>query len=84
MEAMDPDAIRTALPREPIAGSVAADRLAEALGTPNQAGERANVTAFEEWAEFEEHFGKRSCRARARQLRLPLRIDLPPRGCPVD
>ncbi|WP_328419439.1 hypothetical protein [Streptomyces sp. NBC_00443] len=33
-------------PRKPIAGSVAADRLAEALGTPNQAGERADVAAF--------------------------------------
>ncbi|MDQ0780114.1 hypothetical protein QF026_008580 [Streptomyces aurantiacus] len=30
-----PDAILTAFPREPIAGSVAADRIADALGTPN-------------------------------------------------
>jgi hypothetical protein len=31
VEAMDADAIRTALPREPIPGSVAAGRIAEAL-----------------------------------------------------
>jgi hypothetical protein len=48
VEAMDPDAIRAAFPREPIAGSVAADRIADALGTPNPTsyGERSNVTAF--------------------------------------
>ncbi|MFD4561645.1 hypothetical protein ACFWP5_46300 [Streptomyces sp. NPDC058469] len=48
VEAMDADAIRTALPREPIAGSVAADRIAVTLGTPNsiEHGERAHVTAF--------------------------------------
>ncbi|MGW2331630.1 hypothetical protein ACWC5C_38595 [Streptomyces sp. NPDC001700] len=48
VEAMDPDEIRSAFPREPIAGSAAADRIAEALGSPNPAvyGERANVTAF--------------------------------------
>jgi hypothetical protein len=45
---MDADAIRAAIPREPIAGSVAADRIAVALGTPHPTGygERANVTAF--------------------------------------
>ncbi|WP_425508876.1 hypothetical protein [Streptomyces malaysiensis] len=45
---MDTDAIRAAIPHEPIAGSVAADRIAVALGTPNPTayGQRANVTAF--------------------------------------
>ncbi|MFE2693607.1 hypothetical protein [Streptomyces mirabilis] len=46
VEAMDPEAVRAALPRAPISGSVAADRIADALGTPNQAGEKANVTSF--------------------------------------
>lgn len=48
VEAMDADAIRAAIPREPIAGSVAANRIAVALGTPNpiEHGARANVTAF--------------------------------------
>ncbi|MFI1956241.1 hypothetical protein ACH437_31115 [Streptomyces xinghaiensis] len=42
---MDADAIR-AIPCEPIAGSIAADRIAVAPGTPNPAayGEQANVT----------------------------------------
>ncbi|MCQ8195060.1 hypothetical protein [Streptomyces rugosispiralis] len=45
---MDPHTVRAAIPREPIAGSIAADRIAEALGTPNPAayGQRSNVTAF--------------------------------------
>ncbi|MFB6881268.1 hypothetical protein ACFCY8_10580 [Streptomyces noursei] len=48
VEAMDAEAIRAALPRTPVAGCVAADRIAEALGTPNPtaSGERANVTSF--------------------------------------
>ncbi|MFE2985931.1 hypothetical protein [Streptomyces sp. NPDC059262] len=35
VEAMDADAIRASIPREPIGGSTAANRIAEALGTPN-------------------------------------------------
>lgn len=35
MEALDGDAIRAGLPCPPISGGAAADRLAEALGTPN-------------------------------------------------
>ncbi|MEW1762409.1 hypothetical protein AB0393_38630 [Streptomyces cyaneofuscatus] len=35
-----------ALPRTPISGGAAADRIAEALGTPNLGGEKAAVTAF--------------------------------------
>jgi hypothetical protein len=48
VEAMNSDAIRAAITHEPIAGSVAANRIAVALGTPNPTGygERANVTAF--------------------------------------
>ncbi|MGW0647322.1 hypothetical protein ACWD4T_00710 [Streptomyces umbrinus] len=38
VEAMDADAIRAALPHEPIAGGIAANLIAEALGTPNQPG----------------------------------------------
>ncbi|MFF4534137.1 hypothetical protein ACFY1P_33310 [Streptomyces sp. NPDC001407] len=46
VEAMDAGAIRAALPQEPMPGGVAADRIAEALGTPNVPGEKANVTSF--------------------------------------
>ncbi|MER7111161.1 hypothetical protein [Streptomyces sp. NPDC000229] len=46
VEAMDPDVIQASLPREPISGGVAADRIADALGTPNQPGEKANVGTF--------------------------------------
>lgn len=43
---MDADAIRAALPDGPISGGAAADRIAAALGTPNQPGEKAAVTAY--------------------------------------
>ncbi|MGW8065980.1 hypothetical protein ACVV2G_27830 [Streptomyces ziwulingensis] len=48
VEALDADAIRAAMPTPPIGGGAAADRIAEALGTPNRTihGEKANVTAF--------------------------------------
>lgn len=46
MEALDTDAIRAALPCPPISGGAAADRITEALGTPNVIGEKANVTSF--------------------------------------
>lgn len=46
VEAMDADAISAGLSCEPISGSAAADRIAEALGTPNIPGERRHVTAF--------------------------------------
>ncbi|TJZ97026.1 hypothetical protein [Actinacidiphila oryziradicis] len=46
VEAMDPAAITASMPREPIAGSAAADRLAIALGTPNVPDEAATVTSF--------------------------------------
>ncbi|MFJ6753287.1 hypothetical protein ACIQNI_34710 [Streptomyces sp. NPDC091266] len=46
VEVMDPDAIRRALSRTPISGGAAADRIAEALGTPNVIGEKASVTSF--------------------------------------
>ncbi|MFH8610981.1 hypothetical protein ACH4D5_26245 [Streptomyces sp. NPDC018029] len=48
VEALDADAIRAAMPSPPISGGAAADRIANALGTPNPTtyGERANVTAF--------------------------------------
>ncbi|MFG2210944.1 hypothetical protein [Streptomyces sp. NPDC048638] len=44
--AMDPDTIRQSLPRAPISGGAAANRIAEALGTPNLSGEKAAVTTF--------------------------------------
>ncbi|MEU4077697.1 hypothetical protein [Streptomyces venezuelae] len=44
--AMDPAAIREALPRTPISGAAAANQIAETLGTPNLSGEKATVTAF--------------------------------------
>ncbi|MEU1558510.1 hypothetical protein ABZ517_38235 [Streptomyces scabiei] len=46
VEALDADAIRAAMPSPPIGGGAAADRIADALGTPNVIGEKANVTAF--------------------------------------
>ncbi|MFI0915567.1 hypothetical protein [Streptomyces abikoensis] len=46
VETMDADAIRATLPQEPIPGGVAADRIADALGTPNVPGEKAKVTSF--------------------------------------
>jgi hypothetical protein len=46
VEAMDADAIRTSLPREPISAAVAGDRIAQALGTPNLPGEPPVVSAF--------------------------------------
>jgi hypothetical protein len=46
VEALDPDAIRSALPGPPLTGQTAADRIAEALGTPNQASQKASVTSF--------------------------------------
>lgn len=48
LEALDADAVRAAMPLPAISGSAAADRIADALGTPNPAayGEKAHVTAF--------------------------------------
>ncbi|MFE1453399.1 hypothetical protein [Streptomyces olivaceoviridis] len=46
VEAMDADAIRASLPHEPISAAVAADRIAQALGTPNVPGEPPVVSAF--------------------------------------
>lgn len=46
VEAMDADAIRAALPREPVSDAVAADQIAEALGTPNRPGEKMAVNSF--------------------------------------
>jgi hypothetical protein len=48
VEALDADALRAAMPTPPISGGAAADRIADALGTPNPTtyGEWANVTAF--------------------------------------
>lgn len=46
VEALDADAIRAAMPSPPISGGAAADRIADALGTPNVIGQKANVTAF--------------------------------------
>ncbi|MFF5475454.1 hypothetical protein [Streptomyces achromogenes] len=48
VEAMDADTIQAAMPTPPISGGAAADRIADALGTPNPTtyGERAKVTAF--------------------------------------
>ncbi|MYT25977.1 hypothetical protein GTW69_37880 [Streptomyces sp. SID7760] len=43
---MDRDAIAAGLPGEPLSGRQAADRIAEALGTPNISGEPPAVTAF--------------------------------------
>ncbi|MFF4205717.1 hypothetical protein ACFYZ8_34275 [Streptomyces sp. NPDC001668] len=46
VEAMDAEAIKASLPRWPISGAAAANRIAEALGTPNQPQGKASVTAF--------------------------------------
>ncbi|MFD3922875.1 hypothetical protein [Streptomyces sp. NPDC058595] len=46
VEALDACAIRSSLATPPISGGAAAARIAEALGTPNQPGEKANVTVF--------------------------------------
>ncbi|MEU3955132.1 hypothetical protein AB0F45_22900 [Streptomyces achromogenes] len=48
VKALDADTSRAAMPTPPISGSAAADRIADALATPNPAtyGERAKVTAF--------------------------------------
>lgn len=48
VEALDADAIRAAMPSSPLSGGEAADRITDALCTPNRAtyGERAHVTAF--------------------------------------
>ncbi|WP_198533927.1 hypothetical protein [Streptomyces odonnellii] len=48
VEALDAAAIRAAMSSPPISGGAAADRIADALGTPNPTayGESANVTAF--------------------------------------
>ncbi|MER6113802.1 hypothetical protein [Streptomyces hirsutus] len=46
VESLDADAIRAAMPTPPISGGAAADRIADALGTPTAYGERTNVTAF--------------------------------------
>ncbi|WP_019061596.1 hypothetical protein [Streptomyces prunicolor] len=46
VEAIDAAAIRAATPTPPISGGEAADRLADALGTPNTPSEKAHVTSF--------------------------------------
>ena len=46
VEALDADEIRAAFPDPAISGGAAADRIAQALGTPNAGGEKAKVTAF--------------------------------------
>ncbi|MFE4279748.1 hypothetical protein ACFRSX_34595 [Streptomyces goshikiensis] len=48
VETLDADAVQAAMPSPPISGGAAADRIADALGTPNRTinGEPANVTAF--------------------------------------
>ncbi|WP_431329753.1 hypothetical protein ACPZ13_00115 [Streptomyces sp. IPPR8] len=46
VEALNADAIRAAMPTPPISGGAAADRIADALGTPNVISEKAKVTAF--------------------------------------
>ncbi|MDX3064746.1 MULTISPECIES: hypothetical protein [Streptomyces] len=46
VEAMAPEAIRTSLPREPISAAVAADLIAQALGTPNLPDDPPAVSAF--------------------------------------
>lgn len=46
VEAMDRDAVAAGLPGDPLSGRQAADRIAEALGTPNVPGEPTVVTAF--------------------------------------
>ncbi|GGV50747.1 hypothetical protein [Streptomyces spectabilis] len=46
VQALDADAIRSALPEPPLSGGAAADRIAEALSTPNTVGEPPHVTVF--------------------------------------
>ncbi|MEL5960063.1 hypothetical protein AADR41_35810 [Streptomyces sp. CLV115] len=46
VEALDAGAIRAAMPSPPISGGAAAERIADALGTPNVISEKASVTAF--------------------------------------
>ncbi|MFF2927134.1 hypothetical protein ACFVTP_32815 [Streptomyces celluloflavus] len=46
VEAMGADAIRASLPHEPISAAAAADRIAQALGTPNVPDEPPVVSAF--------------------------------------
>ncbi|MEU9413604.1 hypothetical protein AB0E08_49040, partial [Streptomyces sp. NPDC048281] len=46
VEVLDADAIQAAMSSPPICGGAAADRIADALGTPNAYGEKATVTAF--------------------------------------
>ncbi|CAL9675842.1 hypothetical protein OJ963_40290 [Streptomyces sp. RS2] len=46
VEALDADAIRAAMSSPRIGGGAAADQIADALGTSNVIGEKANVTAF--------------------------------------
>ncbi|MFF9556263.1 hypothetical protein ACF1DY_10630 [Streptomyces albus] len=46
VEALDAAAIRAAMPSPPIGGGAAADRIADALGTPNVIGENTDVTGF--------------------------------------
>ncbi|MFF8287482.1 hypothetical protein ACF06W_32860 [Streptomyces albus] len=46
VEALDAAAIRAAMPSPPIGGGAAADRIADALGTPNVIGEKGHVTGF--------------------------------------
>ena len=46
VEAMDAAVIQAALPDGPIGGGAAADRIAEALGTPNVFGEKVAVSSF--------------------------------------
>ncbi len=45
---LDAGAVRAAMSSPPVSGGAAADRIADALGTPNPTvyGERANVTVF--------------------------------------
>ena len=50
VEALDADAIRAAMSSPPIGGGAAADRIADALGTPNVIGEK--------------EIGRASCRER--------------------
>lgn len=46
VEALDADVIRAAMPDGPISGGAAADRIAAALGTPNEPSEKAAVTSY--------------------------------------
>ncbi|MFJ4343593.1 hypothetical protein [Streptomyces sp. NPDC088915] len=46
VEVLDAGVVRAAMNQEPIPGGVAADRISEALGTPNTHGQKAAVTSF--------------------------------------